>query len=329
MTDLSENSSKIEGMSIKDIGNLSIVELLMLQKLLRHGKPVVRHILFNELSHFLLVEQTKVAKSIDFEKLPAVAQKFQKFLKSKKKFSSSSFYYSLDNLESKGLVKFNYDENDKVESVEATKFTEVLNETVLKHLINFGLLEPVQHQSMPNIIKEVIKLEESTKFDTLLFIWFKNSIDIGFINSFTTLTNNLFILSKKKTFETATKFGLKDIQYSALFNDTIRESDNFFDCTIIPYYHKNPDLNGIKKDVVLKEAIRITKENGIVLAYGFVPFSNVDHGILNIFINWVENIYNEIDFYTEEEFKRELIDAGVKTAKILVYKGYLFGIGKK
>ncbi|MFX1325845.1 MAG: hypothetical protein ACFE8N_12905, partial [Promethearchaeota archaeon] len=122
MTDINEKL-QVEGISIRDIGNLSIVELLVLQKLLRHGKPVVRHILYNEISQFLIREQKKVADSINLNDLPDGAQKFHRFLKSKKKFSSSSFYYSLDNLESKGLVKFNYDDKNRIETVQATKYT--------------------------------------------------------------------------------------------------------------------------------------------------------------------------------------------------------------
>ena len=81
MPDTNEITSQIESISIRDIGNLSIVELLVLQKLLRHGRPVVRHILFNEVSQFLISEQKKVANSINLKDLPVGAQKFHKFLK--------------------------------------------------------------------------------------------------------------------------------------------------------------------------------------------------------------------------------------------------------
>ncbi len=64
MPNTNEIRSQIEGISIRDIGNLSIIELLVLQRLLRHGRPVVRHILFNEVSQFLISEQKKVVNSI-------------------------------------------------------------------------------------------------------------------------------------------------------------------------------------------------------------------------------------------------------------------------
>ena len=130
MTEQNEKSTSIESISIKDIANLSIVDMVMLQLLLKHEKPVVRHILYNEILHFLTREKRKVAKSTKFENGPDGAEEFQNFLHMPKKFSSSSLYYSLDNLESKGLVKYNYDDRKRVESVEATLYTEILINTM-------------------------------------------------------------------------------------------------------------------------------------------------------------------------------------------------------
>jgi hypothetical protein len=329
MPDTNEITSQIESISIRDIGNLSIVELLVLQKLMRHGRPVVRHILFNEVSQFLLREQNKVANSLDFKDLPVGAQKFNQFLKSKKKFSSSSFYYSLDNLEGKGLVKFNKDKNNRVESVEATRYTEILNSTVLKHIIKFGILVPEQDRFLTEIIKEAIKLIEDKKFGNILYIWFREFIKPEFIKVFSAITENLFILSREKTFENATKFGLNDVQSTSLFNGTIRESDNFFDAVIVPYHYKDESVLGITKQQILKEAFRITKSNGVVIIHGFVPIPNIEHGILNIFTKWAKEIYKGLVFYTEEEFQNELLKAGANKTETFIYKGHLFGVGRK
>jgi len=328
MTDKNENTSQIEGISIRNIGNLSIVELLVLQKLLRYGRPVVRHILFNEVSRFLLSEQSNVVDSVNFKELSDGAQKFHKFLKSKKKFSSSSFYYSLDNLEGKGLVKFNKDKNNKVESVEATKYTELLNSTILKHIIKFGILVPEQDRFLTETIKEAINLIENKKFGTMLYIWFREFLGIEFLNTFSTMTENLFILSKEKTFENTMKFGLNNTQYTTLFNNTIREPDNFFDAVIIPYHIKDDSLLGVTKQQILKEAFRITKSSGVVIIHGFLPIPKINHGILNIFIKWVDDIYKGLVFYTEEEFKNELLNAGANKTEIFVHQGHLFGVGR-
>ncbi|MHA1508214.1 MAG: hypothetical protein ACTSO6_05860, partial [Promethearchaeota archaeon] len=183
MPDQTEKKKPIDSFSIKDIVNLSIVDMVMLQLLMKHTKPVVRHNLYNEISQFLTKEKQKVAEITNFNDVPAGAKKFKKFIQTNKIFSSSSLYYSLDNLEKKGLVKFNYDKKDRVESVEATQYTEILINTILKHIIEFGLIEAEQSKFLPEIIKEVVEEKvlsdlEDKKFGTMLYIWFSNFINV-------------------------------------------------------------------------------------------------------------------------------------------------------
>ncbi len=329
MTNLNEKISPSEGFSITDVSNLSIVELIMLQILLRHGRPVVRHNLYNEVSQFLENEKKKVANSIDFKDLSPSGQKFFKFIQSKKKFSSSSLYYSLDNLEKKGLVKFNRIDKERVKSVEATEYTEILNANVLKYIIKTGLLMVEQNRLLLEVINKINELIGSKKFGTMLFIWFDNFINFESINISSSITDNLFILSKKEVFDIVEKYGLNNIQYTSLFNDTIRESDNFFDAVIIPYHYRNASLYGMTKSSILKEAIRIAKNDGVVIIHSFIDFPKIDHPFFNIFLKQVKDVYTEIIFYTEEEFKKELFDAGAKDIKIIEEKGHLYGIGRK
>ena len=72
--------------------------MVMLQLLLKHEKPVVRHILYNEISQFLNREKQKVVKSIKFDTQSPGAKKFKALLENDKKFSTSSFYNRLKNL---------------------------------------------------------------------------------------------------------------------------------------------------------------------------------------------------------------------------------------
>ena len=322
-------SVPMKSISIKDIVNLSIVDMVMLQLLSKHEKPVVRHILYNEISQFLTREKQRVAKSTKFNIESDGGKKFQGFLQTNKKFSSSSLYYSLDNLESKGLVKFNYDDRNRVESVEATQYTEILINTILKHILKFGLIEAEQNKYLPGIIKEVVEEKEKKHFGTMLYIWFSNFINVKCINTFSTITDNLFVLSKEEAFENVSKLGLKNVQNSSLFNNTIRESDNFFDGIIIPYHFSSANLEGVAKSDILKEAFRIIKNDGVVIIHGYTKIPDIDHAFFNIFTKWVNDIYKDIVFYTEEEFQNELVVAGAKDTKAYVYKGHLFGVGNK
>ena len=329
MTKQDEKSVNMGSISIKDIANLSIVDMVMLQLLLKHEKPVVRHILYNEIMQFLTREKQKVAKSTKFNKDISGAKEFQEFLDKNKNFSSSSLYYSLDNLESKGLVKFNYDDRKRVESVEATQYTEILINTILKHIIKFGLIEAEQSKYLPGIIKEVVEEKEKKHFGTMLYIWFSNFINVKCINTFSTITDNLFVLSKEEAFENVSKLGLINVQNSSIFNDTIRESDNFFDGVIVPYHFRTANLEGVAKSDILKEAFRVIKNDGVVIIHGYTKIPVIDHAFFNIFTKWVNDIYKDIAFYTEEEFQNELIVAGAIDVRVYVYKGHLFGFGNK
>jgi len=334
MSDQNEDKTPIDSFSIKDIVNLSIVDMVMLQLLMKHTKPVVRHNLYNEISQFLTKEKQKVAEITNFNDVPAGSKKFKNFIQTNKIFSSSSLYYSLDNLEKKGLVKFNYDKKDRVESVEATQYTEILINTILKHIIEFGLIEAEQSKFLPEIIKEVVEEEvlsdlEDKKFGTMLYIWFSNFINVKCINIFSTLTKNLFILSNKEAFENIYKLGLENVQNTSLFSNTIRESDNFFDGVFVPYHFRNTNFKDVSKESILSEAFRIVKENGVVIIHSYTNVPDIDHAFLNIFTRWVKYIYTDIEFYSEEGFKDELLKAGAKEAQVFVYKGHLFGIGRK
>lgn len=329
-----EKMTFMDSISIKNIVNLSIVDMIMLQLLLRHEKPIVRHILYNEISQFLTREKQNVVKSIKFDNRSPGAKEFKELLQKDKPFSTSSFYNSLKNLETKGLVKSNKDERDKIVSVEATQYTEILINTISKHVIRFGLIEVEKNRNLPDIIKEVIekeilKLKEKKKLETALYVSFGDYINAKCIKILFKATDNLFVLLKKEISENISKLGLENVQNTTIFNGTIRESDNFFDAVIIPYHFKSTDIKGLTKETILKEAFRIIKENGIVIIHGYTELPNIEHALLNIFIKWVKNVYTDIKTSSEVKFKEELLNAGAKEVKVFVYKGYLFGIGRK
>ncbi len=334
MTKENEKRTLMETISIKHIVNLSIVDMVMLQLLLKHEKPIVRHILYNEISQFLTREKKKVVHSIKFDKDAPGAREFKDLLENDKKLSSSSFYNSLKNLENKGLVKSNKDEKDKIVSVEATQYTEILINTISKHVIRFGLIEAEQNKNFPDILKDVIEKNllnqnEVKKFDTLLYISFIDFINIKCMKILSKISENLFLLSNKEVLEGISKMGLENIQKSSIFNKTIRESDNFFDAVIIPYQIENSDIVNITKGTILKEAFRIAKKKGVVIIHGYTELPAVDHGLLNIFINWVKNFYSDLKTCSEEEFNEELLKAGARDVEVFVYRGHLFGIGRK
>jgi len=324
----------IDSISIKHIVNLSIVDMIMLQLLLKHEKPVVRHILYNEITQFLTRETQKVVKSIKFDHNSPGSKEFKTLLEKDKKFSTSSFYNSLKNLEAKGLVKSNKDENDKIMSVEANDYTEILINTISKHVIRFGLIEAEKNKFFPNIIKEVIEEEifkpkDISKFGNALYISFSDFINTKCLKLLFQASDTLFVLLKNEVFENISKMGFEDLQNTTVFNKTIREPDNFFDAVILPYPFETPDLIDVTKENILKEAFRIVNKDGIILIHGYSDLPNIEHALLSIFIKWVKNVYTDIESSSERKFEEELLNAGAKEAKVFKYRGHLFGIAHK
>ncbi len=324
----------MDSISIKHIINLSIVDMVMLQLLLKHEKPVVRHILYSEITQFLTRETQKVVKSTKFEDDSPGSKEFKNLLEKDKKFSTSSFYNSLKNLEAKGLVKSNKDENDKIVSVEASEYTEILINTISKHVIRFGLIEAEKNKFFPNIIKEVIEKEifepkDINKFGTALYISFSDFINTKCLKLLLQASDTLFVLLKNEIFENISKMGFEDLQNTTVFNKTIREPDNFFDAVILPYPFEISDFTDVNKENILKEAFRIVKKDGSVLIHGYSDLPNIEHALLGIFIKWVKNVYTDIELSSERKFKEELLNTGAKEVKVFKYKGHLFGIAHK
>jgi hypothetical protein len=334
MTNQIEENKFMDTISIRHIVNLSIVDMIMLQLLLKHEKPVVRHILYNEISYFLKREKQKVAKSIKFDNRSPGAKEFKELLVKDKKFSTSSFYNSLKNLEGKGLVKSNKDVNNKISSVEATPYTEVLINTISKHVIRFGLIETEKNKNLPDIMKEVIENEilnpkEKKKVGTALYVSFDNYINAKCIKNLFKTTDNLFLLLRKELIEKISNIGLENIKSTSIFNNTIREPDNFFNIVIIPYHFKSSGIENISKETILKEAFRIIKDDGVVLIHGYTELPDIEHALLNVFINWVKTVYTDTETSSEARFKELLLSTGASQAKVFVYKGHLFGLGRR
>ena len=243
--------------------------------------------------------------------------------------SSSSFYHSLDNLENRGLIKYNFGESNKVETIEGTEYTEILINTILKHFIKFGLVEREQNRTLPDIVRNSCKEIFKEKCNKMLYVNFTNFIFPDYIKALSSLTNELFILSNPEVYENFSNQELKQFQRTSLYEDTIREAENFYDIVIIPYINEFDNIQGTNRSKLLKEAIRVVNNNGIVIINGFLHIPKQDLGILNIFRDWIKNNYGELNLFSKEKFRKELDMAGAVNIEFTVNNGILFGYGSK
>ncbi|MFX0071821.1 MAG: hypothetical protein ACFFAO_12090 [Candidatus Hermodarchaeota archaeon] len=311
-----ENSlPKAQLLNTRDVLNLSGIEMLTLEKLNKHKSPVVRYILYQEINQLVRQKKKDYSSTEDL---------FSNSLE-EVNLSTSSFYNSLKNLEKRGLVKFNYnkEKKKKIDSVESTSITlEALNIITQQHLRSviddFAFLK-----ELAQILLEKINLP---KVDTLLLVWLNDIIDFKFMNLFKELAQEVSILSDKEIYEDLEKMGLKNFNFSNMYKKVIREPNDFFGTAFISGYLRNMNFYGLSRVDLLKELVRITKKNGVIVFYGReeLPITQ------NFYADEMLRIYGltvKERIFSEKDLEKDLTDAGIKKYEVFNYKGLIVALG--
>ncbi|MFX1569285.1 MAG: hypothetical protein ACFFCV_13055 [Promethearchaeota archaeon] len=309
--------------SIADFIDLSLVEVLTLQFLLRQSVPVVRHTLYLEVSQFLQSESLSL-DTIDTRKLSSSEKRYLQFLQNRKIISTSSFYNNLSNLEKRGLIKSNYNKKGKVETIEITNLTSPFLELVLQHFVRFGVrtLYPAML-----IMKEAI-LEKLGKdrFENVLIVWLNDYIDIKLMRIVYDICDSMFILSKNNFIKDLANNGMKNVKFSSIYGEMIREPNKIFDLVFFPFYYRNTVLSGLTITDLLKEAVRVTKKNATVIITAQSKPSEVDCNLAGKVIEIYKSA-NEHTIYEISEIENDFKSAGISKSEIFDHKGDLIGIG--
>ncbi|MCJ7688902.1 MAG: hypothetical protein MUO60_06240 [Clostridiaceae bacterium] len=322
-----KNSSKkkasIMTYSIADFIDLSLVEILTLELLLRHSEPVVRHTLFIEISQFLQSEKTCL-DLIDSKKLNSSEKRYFQFLKKQKKFSPSSFYNNLKNLEDRGLITSNLNVKGRVESIEITSLTKPLIEVILQHFIHFGVR--AEERVMKTMRDSIIEKIGRTKFENLFVIWLNEYVDIQILRLTYSMSDSLFILAKNDFSKDLTQSGLTGVKFSDVYNKMIREPNEIFDMTYFPFYYRDSTLLGLNLQDLLKEAVRVTKKDGAIVITAQTKLPNTGRYLLDSMIDIFKRA-NIQTMYDIDELKKIFSDAGISKMDVYDFNGELIGVG--
>lgn len=318
-----KNNSSILTYSIADFIDLSLVEILTLELLLRHSEAVIRHTLFLEVAQFLDSEQTSL-DSIDKKKLDPNEKRYFQFVQKSRKFSTSSFYNNLKNLEERGLITSNLNEKGKIESIEITSLTRPLIEVILRHFIRFGVrAEEITMEAMKKAILEQIG---RIQFESLFVIWLNEYIDINILRIAKNVSRSMFILSKEDFSKELENTGFKGINFSSIYNKKIREPNKIFDLTFFPFYYRDSELFGLNLTDCLKEAVRVTKKDGVIIITAQAKLPRTEGFLLNKLIDIYEKA-NAQTIYEIEELEQHFKDVGISNMKVFKFEGDLIGIG--
>ncbi len=309
--------------SIADFIDLSLVEILTLELLIRHSEPTVRHTLYNEVSQFLLSERTSL-DTVDLKKLSSGEKRYFNFLQNKKKLSTSSFYNSLKNLETRGLIKSNYNVRGKIDTIEMTNLTNPLIDVVLKHFIRFGIR--TEYTKMEEMKEFILSKVNRAKFDSVLVIWLNEFLDLRIFRMAHEVSDTMLVLSKSDFTKDLIQSGLQRVGHSTINNDQIREPNKSFDLVFFPFFYKESDILGLNTEFLLREAKRVTKRGGIILITAQIKLPKAGGYLADKLLEMYEQA-NQQTIYEESELEDYFNRVGITKTEIINFGGELIGIG--
>lgn len=305
--------------AIGEFASLSIIELLTLQRLTQHHEPVVRYILYQEVNQIL---NPKIKNHLTGQDI------FEDALKPSS-LSTSSFYNSLRTLEKKELVSFKFTkESDKgskkkIEAVEATEKAREALESVMSYFL-YSMIDDLEY--LKKLAEELLKRVGKVHFPTILTVSLIEEVDLNLLRFFSSLTDQLFMLSKENVFENLTKLGFEKLHHTTMINNVIREPDNIFDVSVVPGYEREPDFYGLTRIDLLKQLKRVTIKEGFVI---LVVRSEMPE-VANFYARELLKAFSfavEGRIFTKEELEADLKAAEFKKFETFEFHGLIVGIG--
>ncbi len=286
--------STMEKFNIDSLVDLSILDLITLQLLLRKQKPVIRYSLYVEV---------------------------REFFKDIKDIPSSSFYNVLKKLRKRGFIIFRHNENKK-KKIEATPSAEA----AIKSVNSYFMSALVHNSNVGN--EQILKEMGVSNWGKILILSMSDFMNLDLFPFLIEHSDKIYIVTKESVFKDLCKIGIKNIELSKIENGVIREPDNFFDASSIPFYFKKPRNYGTTRIELLKELVRVTKPRGLVVIASRAkpPKTN------NFFANEAIRIYSETirdRIFTEQELRQDMEEAGLVEIKTLEHQGIVAAIGKK
>lgn len=316
--------------TISNFSNLSLIEIITLLILLRDSKPIVRHSLYLQINEFLESEKFKI-KIDDYTNLSKSEQMILTFLRNKRNLSTSSFYNNLKNLEKMGLISFNFNIKGKVISIEPTSLTVVACDIISQYFIRTSLA--LNYGVLFENAKRVLDIIGRKKFENLLLVWLYEYADIELFNFLISISDSFFILCKKelcdnaiKNYYTNEKASNEKINFTQVYNNLIREPNDFFDLIVFSYLEAKPDYIGLDRLELLKETVRVAKKDGIIVLNNFSKLPTTEDFTTNRLIE-IYNKANRHQISTEQQLIGDMRKVGLSKITVFENKGQIFGIG--
>ncbi|MHA1281036.1 MAG: hypothetical protein ACTSVV_02425 [Promethearchaeota archaeon] len=310
--------------NISDFSDLSVAEIIALEFLVRYDEPVVRHMLYTEVKQFIESKE-EVPEDRKFKAKDEYSRRFLNVINTEKRYHTSSFYNSLNNLEQKGLLKINNKEKGKKATIEPTPYTKYVPKLLLKFLINNNVMDYPEYRR--DFINEFLEVLEGRNFEEVLTVWFSEYEVLSIVQMLLKFMDKVYILSKSQSNRENSRLGDKNVEYIEMTKERqIKMPENFFDGAILPVYKKNPKFFGLSRKEILEEVKRVCKPNAYII---LIAIDNMKY-TENYFMNDLIQMYNlalNNRIFTEDELFSDMKNVNLNDIKIFQFHGLLIGRG--
>lgn len=291
----------INNLPLEQILDLSVVDIIILQHLVKMSEPIIRIDLLEQINN-MLNDRSKIA--------------------------ASSFYRKLDKLEEKLMITY-------VESAESERKRNnaiIATENAIRALRTINQISFFGSINYANIVKRIvadfIKTATITHADNLLLINTEFMIDSEVLQTIGEYVDQTYLIADDDFINRYNAFeDASPIIRTNIFNGAIREPDDFFDVVVIVGYEQAKTSKDAPVTAWLDEAIRVTKRGGILLLTTIAEIPETDHFIVELL---KENAQNSLylHYSTKERIMTDL-SGKLSGTTILQSNGMILGYGYK
>ena len=281
-------------MHIRDITDINLIDLIILQELMTYRKPVTRYILFDRV---------------------------KALINEKKKIFPSRFYKDLDQLEQKGYILAEKNDVGKILHVSPSKKAHQALSVLMRFILfdNVVFLQDVSNEEI------LSKLSLKPPYPLSMSVWYTDRLYLESIEVFRSISpNHNYLMNQIEVdHQLGQKLEKEGIQQVHIINQKIREPDDIYDLIIFVFFSKKLLFQNMTPEEVLSECYRILKPGGTLFISVLPKLEKNNSPMLTKFIAFFEDLFFDW-LFTSAELEDILIKNGFIDIKMFIHPERIF-----
>ncbi|MCY3412790.1 MAG: hypothetical protein INQ03_14225 [Candidatus Heimdallarchaeota archaeon] len=277
------------------LSDLSIQEIITLQILARQPEPLKRYHLYLEV---------------------------MQFFDHQKKISTSSFYNSLNNMETMGIVQYNLKDKKKIDTVIILDKGRFLMQSMLNYIISSSFsMEKIE----VNFIAEIERRLQAPTLGEVLVIDTSRYVEVQLLQYLASRANTVTVVSLDDYEQDFSQLHLPKFYQTECRAGKIREPDMSYDHIIIPVFTKAPLSGVMSSKELMQEVNRLLKSQGVLITTSFSKFPNTANAFANQILNRFQSILSE-RVMAADDVQQEFSEITRSKTDIFDVEGMLIGM---